>query len=149
MLKCNYCGRVIEDDELRTHREYMGECHGTPAYDTFQDSCSCGGDFEEAHQCNGCGEWFLDYELTKGYCEDCLEEEMTFENAIEYGAKYEESVAINGFLASCFDRSEIEEILLKDLTQAKELIPSRINEYVKTYCKDGLDYFAEWLEEQE
>ncbi len=149
MLKCNYCGSIIEDDELRIHREYMGECHGTPAYDTFQDNCSCGGDYEEARQCNGCGEWFLDDELTNGYCQDCLEEEMTYENAIKCGSENEESVAINGFLASCFDSSEIEEILLKTLNETKELMPSSVDEYVKTYCKDDLYYFAEWLEEQD
>jgi len=108
-----------------------------------------GGGFDEAKRCIECQEWFTDDELIYGYCKECLEEEMTYENAIKYGSENEESVSINGFLASCFSADEIQEILLKELTQAKELMPSRIDEYVKTYCKDDLDYFAEWLEVQD
>lgn len=149
MLKCNYCGCVIEDDELGTHEEDRGEFWGSPCSETVCDDCSCGGGFDEAKRCIECQEWFTDDELIYGYCKECLEEEMTYENAIKYGSENEESVAINGFLASCFSADEIQEILLKELTQAKELMPSRIDEYVKTYCKDDLYYFAEWLEVQD
>lgn len=149
MLKCNYCGCVIEDDELGTHEEDRGEFWGSPCSETVCDDCSCGGDFEEATRCKECDEWFTDDELINGYCKECLEEEMTYENAIKCGSENEESVAINGFIASCFDSSEIEEILLKTLNETKELIPSKIDEYVKTYCKDDLYYFAEWLEVQD
>lgn len=146
MLKCNYCGSIIEDDERGTHKESRGECWGVPCSETVFNDCSCGGGFDEAKRCIACQDWFTDDELLNGYCKECLEEEMTYENAIKFGNENEESVAINGFLAGCFSADEIQELLLKDLTQAKELIPSRINEYVKTYCKDNLDFFAEWLE---
>lgn len=152
MYICDKCGKLCEDDDLPTYEEDFGYDTGVgwrSAKQTFVDNCSCGGEFVEAKECAICGEWFTDDEIINGYCKECLEEEMTYENAIKCGSENEESVAINGFLASCFDSSEIEEILLKTLNETKELMPSRIDEYVKAYCKDDLYYFAGWLEEQE
>lgn len=140
MLKCNYCGRVIEDDELGTHREYMGECHGTPAYDTFQDNCSCGGDYEEATRCKECDEWFTDDELINGFCDDCLESEMTFENSEKFGA---EENCLNYFYECVLGIDKINEILGKYL---REYNVASDETKATSFCKEDKYAFAEWLE---
>lgn len=46
MYKCLDCERIIE--ELGTHRESRGECHGISSHEIMDNHCECGGDFEEA-----------------------------------------------------------------------------------------------------
>ena len=62
--KCNDCGHIFEDGEFVVKSEYMGECWGTPSYDTFHYCPSCGGDgWEEAGHCARCRGVFFDDEL--------------------------------------------------------------------------------------
>ena len=42
LYKCRKCGAVFEETEIISHawREYRGECHGFPAYETMcEDHC--------------------------------------------------------------------------------------------------------------
>ena len=148
MYICNRCGNLCEDDELPTYEEDFGFETGVgwkAMKQTFVDTCSCGGDFVEARECALCGEYF-DKEEGWRVCKHCLEEGATYENALAVGEENKDSVKINGFLANVFTESQIEEILQRELDQARKLTPTDINEQAKQYCLDDSDYFGDWLE---
>lgn len=65
-LKCCDCGKVFEPDDIMVVREYRGECHGFPAYESVALSPCCGEDFEEV-ECdeNGIVPEVTLYELDK------------------------------------------------------------------------------------
>lgn len=71
MYKCDECGHEFSNDEAGTYRQYAGECHGTPAYETFQCCPECGGDYAELEQCSICGELFELGETTHEICKEC------------------------------------------------------------------------------
>lgn len=77
MYKCCDCGHVFDDSNVKLVHECMGECHGFPAYETYYACPVCGGSFDDARQCNQCGEWFLRWELSDGRCDDCICESET------------------------------------------------------------------------
>ena len=75
MYKCVDCGHVFEDGEQAVWNEDRGEYFGMPCSETMTGCPKCHGYYEEAHICDGCGEWFLDDELYDGLCGGCQEEE--------------------------------------------------------------------------
>lgn len=40
--KCTNCGRLLDAQDLKEMRDYMGEFWGTPAYETFNVCPYCG-----------------------------------------------------------------------------------------------------------
>ena len=57
MLKCAYCGNLIEESELPRVTEEVGDTHYTKTY--VDDTCSCcGSQYEEAFVCEECGKYY-------------------------------------------------------------------------------------------
>ena len=76
MQKCLECGEVFEDDEVEQWKESRGEFWGVVAYETVSGCPACGGDYEEAYECESCGNYFTLDELDENYlCEVCREDE--------------------------------------------------------------------------
>ena len=73
MFKCCECGYVFEDP--KAWEESRGEYWGVPCTETMYGCPKCRGDYEEAKECEECGEWHFSDELTDGLCESCQEEE--------------------------------------------------------------------------
>lgn len=71
MYKCEDCGHVFDKPDLK--RENIGEYQGAPAYQTVYSCPACGGDYEEAEECNDCEEYFLSDELEDGLCPLCYD----------------------------------------------------------------------------
>lgn len=71
MYKCYECGHIFSDCDASLKREYMGECHGFPAYEETYVCPVCGGGFADARLCRHCRDWFLPWELIDGMCDDC------------------------------------------------------------------------------
>ena len=138
--KCNDCGHVFEDGEFVIKSEYMGECCGTPAYDTFRYCPSCGGDgWEEAGHCAKCRGVFLDDELTEGLCDECLKEismDYKYDIARCYALSQEsgekESVSIDPFLACMFTTEQINEILYRELAVASAIKPVNCEPFIES-----------------
>lgn len=63
MFICTHCGHLVE--EPRVVRENHGLAWG---YEEFYAFCSCGGEYEEAVECEECGEYFAedDTHITDG-----------------------------------------------------------------------------------
>ena len=144
-FKCLDCGHIFEDGEQATWREYMGECHGSPAYEEFSGCPICKGDFEETKQCEICGGEFLEDELLGGcVCEDCVEEhkrDLKTCYAIAESTEKQE-IKINALLASAFDITEIEEILYQQLESMGN------NNDFSAFINEDKDWFAEKLAEE-
>lgn len=130
---CEYCGKVLDEEELPVYNEDYGFETGIGYKSIIQeivDTCNCGGNFVEATECEMCGEYFNDCDDI-GICNNCLEENATFENAIKIGDDNPEKIYINGYLASEFTNEEIEEILRRELVESSEFVDKR---KYKEYC---------------
>ena len=83
MWICLECGEVFEDPIRWT--EDRGEYFGASAYEEFEGSPCCYGNYTEAYRCDECDEWITDEYIKVGdkrYCQECCrtyelgEEEM-------------------------------------------------------------------------
>ena len=85
-LKCNDCGHIFEDEEQARWNESRGECFGVPCWEEFIGCPLCRGDYCEAEQCEGCGQWFNkgDSELFNGLCKKCISEQISYKTFFNY-----------------------------------------------------------------
>lgn len=67
MNKCKSCGLVFADDEIATYEEKHGL--DNPPYERWGACPNCGGDFQELHDCEICGETCD--EPNERFCNDC------------------------------------------------------------------------------
>jgi hypothetical protein len=142
--RCLECGHIFEEGEQATWREYMGECHGSPAYDEFCGCPLCKGEFEETKQCKICGGEFLEEDLNGDcVCDGCLEQHKkdlkTCYNIAKTAPK--EEIKINALLASVLNVEEIETILYHYLK-----IKNDVDCY--KFIEQDKDWFAEKLAEE-
>lgn len=95
MYKCLECGHIFEHGEEARWTEMHGEhMTGCPV-------CKCA--YEETIPCRVCGSAHLDDELYSGICRECLIEQATPQNVLEYVS--EEHIEIDFY--SYFYRSEM------------------------------------------
>lgn len=66
--KCMECGNVFEEGDQVIYKEPRGNF-----YEEIATCPKCGGAYEDAIQCDICGEYFLYDELKGGICESCME----------------------------------------------------------------------------
>ena len=151
MLKCNKCGKVISEDDVRKCKEYIGDFDGYVAYKDTICKCECGGDFEDAKRCKICGEWLYEYEFP--ICDDCIEKEMTFNNAIKFG---------NEKAKSCYNLDEVEEVneffvfllgykninsILKDFIEKHKTCFD--SEKAKIFCEQNYIDFMDFIDSEQ
>ena len=139
MLICDRCGELMNEDDAQydTRNSDVGD---------FIKGCSCGGDWVDATECRICGQWFND-ELYIKVCEECLDDNANFENALKVGNEEEcqQEIKINGYLAYEFSTNQIEQVLIKLLRETHDLnLPLKYREFLLS----DKDYFAEWLEKE-
>lgn len=140
MLKCLECGHLFEVGEEETYTEYMGECHGASAYETFKVCPVCGGDYEETKSCAICGADHLEDDLISGVCAECLAD-VTLDDCLAVNGDRKEEIKINAVLAYAFTESQIEEILMRELRQADKIKPVSCLDYIN----EDITWFAEEL----
>jgi len=141
MYICRECGSLVH--ETTTHR-YYDRVDGNWAMSGYVEEsncCSCGGDFVEAENCKICDAW-INPEHGK-ICEECLKEEMTIDNAIEYSRKYGYgySVDLPDFF-EIYTANEIEEILKAYIISTED----KGEKNVKEYCENDISCFSNFLE---
>lgn len=147
MYKCLDCGRILEDDDLSTRRDYVSDYAGG-TYES-RTTCPCGGDVVEVTACEGCDDYYKEDELHEGFCEHCLAQCATLDNAIESGAENKDSVRLNGFLTYLFSKEQIEEILIKEIHEREAAGEGMgIFEKARDYCLDDIDWFSGWLQKK-
>ena len=84
MYKCCDCGNLFEEGEQAVWYENQGECHGVTAMERFSGCPLCHDYYEEVRQCQKCGDWHSEDELTEGICSDCLEGSINCETAVSF-----------------------------------------------------------------
>ena len=82
MYRCENCGHLFEEGEQAVWEERHGL--DSPPYEKWDGCPLCKGDYEEVHQCKGCGDWHSDDELYEGWCEKCLRESINYDTFFEY-----------------------------------------------------------------
>lgn len=120
VYKCLECGHIFESGEQAEWQETHGlDC---PPYERWSGCPICKGGYEETEKCRICGGEFLPDELECGACEGCVsnlkfEYKHNFKKCFSLSAKNgdKQKIEINGFLACMFTKSEIEEVLMREL----------------------------------
>lgn len=81
MYKCLGCGHIFEEPKQYSEdRTPGGACEGGSFIEHYTGCPVCSGAYEEAKQCEICGEYFTSDELTdtteyiNGGCGDCCEQ---------------------------------------------------------------------------
>lgn len=149
MLKCVECGHVFSEYELNTWEESRGEHFGIPCYEKMSGCPICEGDYEDAVECDICGENHPASELTSGVCEDCIK---TYQHDVDMhfkiGANDTDSVELNCFLASVFTKEDIELILLNALKSRKGYAKKQVESDCERFIEYNREWFAERLAEE-
>ena len=142
MYICEHCGELREELPCSKYYDRVDGNWAMSGWVEEEDNeCSCGGTFVEATECPVCGEWTNPKE--GNICKECLKEEMTLENAIEYsrecGFGYE--IELPDFF-EFYTAKEIEEILIKHILSTK----TKEQGNVKEYCENDISCFSDFLE---
>lgn len=135
--QCHECDRSFEEPDIIT------ETHGldTPPYEKIGVCPYCKGYFEEMTQCRICDQYFTEDELSGGVCDECIyEHSIDIELCHKLGQEAEESIKINGFIASVFSEEQINEILWNRIKE--------INRMVNISCYDFIDSDKSWFAEK-
>lgn len=79
MFKCYDCGYVFEEPKHYSEdRTPGGSFEGGSFIEHFTGCPQCAGAYDEAVECDGCGEWcfskYLEATCDGNYCEACMEE---------------------------------------------------------------------------
>lgn len=140
---CMDCGRIFEDEEQKTWSESRGEFWGVSCSEEMSGCPDCGGDYDEAEQCEICGKDCCKEELICGVCEECIDEaSKNFKLCEKICGDEKKEIKINALLASLFDEGDIEQILkeyIKDKWQDVDCTP---------FVVDDKPWFAERLAEE-
>ena len=141
MYKCRRCGEVFEEDEIRESVTYHPWRDGE-ADEVFEECPYCGdGDFDEAEQCEECGEWFLRDELHDGRCDECLKKNATFDIVLPYA---EENDDVKGLVESVLSTTEINNLLVSAAREKLKLLSS-LREKVAEYAMEDKDCFGYYI----
>jgi hypothetical protein len=82
---CSECGEIFNENEFATWSESRGEYWGAPCSEEMSGCPYCHSDaYEEAEKCEKCGEYYNKYDLTDGYCDDCIKSIITYELALVF-----------------------------------------------------------------
>ena len=139
---CEYCGAVLDDNEIQSVREWLTEDH----WDTIGICPHCKHDeFLEAAYCDKCNEWKPEREMVDGFCEECQElilKDYRHDPVKVYNvsAEDEAEVKISGFLARMFTATQIEALLLNEL--------SKVDADCSEYIEDDRDWFLAKVKEK-
>ena len=131
--KCLECGNIFESGEEKVHYERLHPDY--PICEEFRSCPACGGEYEEAIQCHGCGGYFLEDELTEGLCSECINDlvrEYRYDVRALVKISHDDEpceVKIPRFLA-CMLGDEINAILERELLKAADIIKVDCSRYI-------------------
>lgn len=121
------------------------ECHQHPHATMCPNNPTLADDDPIMKRCPICEREFDEEEMDNDVCDECLQKNNTYENALKWGASDKTAVTINGYLAWQFSVEAIEEILKHELDEALAL--GVLSDY-SNYNMGAKSDFADWLVEQ-
>lgn len=150
MYICEYCGNSVDEIPTITYYDRVDGNSAMSGYITETENCSCGGNYVEAKECACCGE----YISTKGkdICDKCITKNMNIQTTIAYSDEYvtPTEIEINSFIASIFDKKQINSILIKAMTEMIDSGDCNIKDFedkAKNFCNEDRNNFYEYLME--
>lgn len=138
MLKCLRCNHLFEVGEEEIIKEPHGFTDGTG--ELFKVCPVCGGDFEETKACAICGAEHFEDDLTGGVCAECLTG-VSLDDCLLINGNEREPININSVLVTLFSRSEIEEILMREIREAMKFKKISLDNFINI----DKSWFAEEL----
>lgn len=138
---CLNCGHIFEEGEQAHWIESRGEFWGHACSESMSGCPLCHGEYEESKPCEICGSEHLEEDLNNGICDECINKyQYDVDVCYKIGSNDTDTVDLNCFLASMFDKEEIEQILLKELKEAQK--------YKKIDCKKFIEQDRSWFGER-
>ena len=138
--KCLECGHIFEEGEEGHYFENV-ECWGAPYSHKIYCCPLCNGDYDVTTPCSICGSEHLEEELNGGLCDECIDKyQNDIEMCFKIGKNDDDKVELNCFLASVFEKDEIEEILFEELKKR--------NKYVTVDCEKFINSDRSWFAER-
>lgn len=135
-FKCYDCGHIFEEGEESHWRESRGEFWGSSCSEEMSGCPNCRGDYGKTIDCSVCGSAHLEDELDGCVCQSCIEKySKNIDMCFKIGGGDTEDVKINCFLASMFEKKEIEDLLFDELKKR--------NKYMRVYVEAGCERFVE------
>ena len=142
--KCCECGYIFEDGEQAIWEERHGL--DRPPYEKMSGCPLCKSDYEETTPCKICGSEHLENELSGDVCDECIEKyHHDIDVCFKVGANDTETIEINCFLASMFDKDQIEELLFNALKEKREYMRDYVDKDCEKFVNSDRSWFAENL----
>ena len=151
-LICTECKNIFDEGEEKRWTEPHGEpMSGCPI---------CGGAYVEAEHCRHCYGDFLEDDLTCGYCDECINELLTYER---FWAYISDRDLVADFMFSRLFKSDVPKYIAPELVNMLDLAFHALASYERRFRKDDFmklceayvfddetnKYdFAEWLEQK-
>jgi hypothetical protein len=146
---CLDCGNIFEEGEQITFQENRGELFGVPCSKKISGCPVCGGEYEESTQCSICGSEHLEEDLNGGLCDECIDKyKNDIDMCFRVGKGDTEAVEINCFLASMFEKEEIEDLLFETLKEKNRYMRVYIKADCERFVNSDRSWFAERLLEE-
>ena len=117
MFICEHCGKLVGEEDVSFVIEQTFSPFDSNYKRYLKENCECGGFFEEAKKCFGCGTWITE---EHDLCEDCINKYKNIDTMLEIGSDWEEQVELNGFLLSFYSKEDIEQILIDSLRNEED-----------------------------
>lgn len=136
---CKNCGEIFEEPKIV--KESRGEFWGHPAFEDCYYSPCCGCDYDEAIECNICGEWYSEDDLCMGVCSKCIDD-YRHNFKICHDISFEDEkrdVKINALVATLLDEGDINQILVEFITARMPDVDCSI------YIDNDISWFCEIL----
>lgn len=143
MWICENCGETFREKDMEPEVTKIF-VDGQLVHEEEGYYCYCGGGIVPAEQCEACGEYYIEDDVTDGVCYKCFDKHCTYQNVMEMGIECQENYEINGFLASVFTPKEVEAILMV----AFENMPEKERQnYIENYYDEDRWFVVSWLRE--
>ena len=145
--KCLDCGNLFEEGE----QQLWADKHGldTPPYEQMSGCPLCGGDYEETTPCKICGFEQFDDDLNGGVCDECIDKyKHDADMCFKIGSNDTDKVELNCFLASVFDKEDIEKLLFRELKEREKYMKELLNYDYEKFVEADRGWFAERLLEE-
>lgn len=148
MYICKDCGDTF--DVAKSATEFQPYGNGYVAEPEHYVCPYCGGEFEEAQQCEICGEYCTSSDIHNGVCSYCLEEEFDdIDRLIQYSDSITKGGEINDFVKWCFKNNteKMNSALKEALKLYFSLNKSIYAKFLTEYIAEDPDNMADWVKE--
>ncbi len=158
MYICTQCNHIFEKGEEKKIEEYRGECFGFPVCEEYYVCPVCGENYEEAIKCSICGEYYLEEDLMNDICDNCLDNEVDYDNVLRFLTNTDELkyFVFDFFFSSEYFGDTLEKAINDELIWwfKRKVFEEKLNnkteflDILKEYTKTDLYGWSEFLSKE-